>query len=150
MVYNFFDKKSLGGAIKNEIMSNKELAKEIHKPVNRKLKTGKVHSFFVDNIWSTDPADMQLVSKFSKGFRFSLCVIGIYSKYAWVIVFKLVSTNFYQIFNFSPNNSPSKTAKKNFFSLSKKLFSFSRYLIFCYFSSFFPHFPDSKGQMEVD
>ena len=28
---------------------------------------------------------MQLLSKFNKGFRFLLCVIDIYSKYAWVI-----------------------------------------------------------------
>ena len=28
---------------------------------------------------------MQLISKFNKGFRFSLCVIDIYSKYTWVI-----------------------------------------------------------------
>ena len=28
---------------------------------------------------------MQLISKFNKRFRFLLCVIDIYSKYAWVI-----------------------------------------------------------------
>ena len=32
-----------------------------------------------------DLADMQLISKFNKGFRFLLCVINIFSKYAWVI-----------------------------------------------------------------
>ena len=31
---------------------------------------------------------MQLISKFSKGFRFLLRVIDIYSKYAWVIPLK--------------------------------------------------------------
>ena len=31
---------------------------------------------------------MQLMSKLNKGFRFLLCVIGIYSKYAWVIPLK--------------------------------------------------------------
>ena len=31
---------------------------------------------------------MQLLSKFNKGFRFLLCVIEIYSKYAWVISLK--------------------------------------------------------------
>ena len=31
---------------------------------------------------------MQLMSKFNKGFRFLLCVIDIYSKYAWVILLK--------------------------------------------------------------
>ena len=31
---------------------------------------------------------MQLISKFNKGFRFLLCVIDIFSKYAWVIHLK--------------------------------------------------------------
>ena len=31
---------------------------------------------------------MQLISKLYKGFRFLLCVIDIYSKYAWVVPLK--------------------------------------------------------------
>ena len=31
---------------------------------------------------------MQLTNKFNKGFTFLLCVIYIYSKYAWVIPLK--------------------------------------------------------------
>ena len=31
---------------------------------------------------------MQLIGKFNKGFRFLLCVIDIFSKYAWVVPFK--------------------------------------------------------------
>ena len=31
---------------------------------------------------------MQLISKFNKRFRFFLCVIDIYSKYAWVFPLK--------------------------------------------------------------
>ena len=31
---------------------------------------------------------MQLISKFNKGFRFSLCAIDIFSKYAWVVPLK--------------------------------------------------------------
>ena len=31
MVYKFFDKKTAGGGIKNEITKNKELAKKLHK-----------------------------------------------------------------------------------------------------------------------
>ena len=38
MVYSFFDKKNSGGGIKNENISNKELAEEYHKPIIRKLK----------------------------------------------------------------------------------------------------------------
>ena len=31
---------------------------------------------------------MELISKFNKGIRFLLCVIDIFSKYAWVIPLK--------------------------------------------------------------
>ena len=69
-------------------MSNKELTEELHKPIIRKFKNRKVFSFFIDNIWGANLADMQLISKFSKRFRFSLRVIDIFSKYAWVIPLK--------------------------------------------------------------
>ena len=69
----------------SENMLNKELAKELHKPIIRKCNKRKVHSPFIDNIWGAHLADMQLISKFNKGFRFFLCVIDIYSKYTWFI-----------------------------------------------------------------
>ena len=43
MVYNFFDKKFSGGTVKNEIIFNKQLAKELQKPIIRKFKKRKVH-----------------------------------------------------------------------------------------------------------
>ena len=39
-------------------------------------------------MWDAGLADMQLITKFNKGFRFSLCVIDIFSKYAWVVPLK--------------------------------------------------------------
>ena len=71
MVYNFFDKRTLGSTVKNENTSSKELAQELHKPIIRKFKKRKVHSTFIDSIWGADLADMQLISKFNKGIRFS-------------------------------------------------------------------------------
>ena len=88
MVYKFFDKTSSSGIEKNENISNKELAEDLHKPVIRKFKKRKIHLPFIDKFWGADLADMQLISKFHKGFRFVLCVIEICSKYAWVILFK--------------------------------------------------------------
>ena len=43
MVYDFFDKKTFDGAIKNENISNKKLAEGLHKPVIRKFNKRKVH-----------------------------------------------------------------------------------------------------------
>ena len=74
MVYKFFDKKTSGGTIKNESVSKKQLAVELHKPIIKKFNKRKVHSLFIDNIWGTDLADMQLISKFNKGFRFLLLI----------------------------------------------------------------------------
>ena len=88
MAHKFFDKKSSGGAIKNENMSDKKLAEELHKPIIRKFQKQKVHSRFLDNIWGADLADNQSISKFNKRIRFLLCVIYIFSKYAWVIPLK--------------------------------------------------------------
>ena len=82
------DKKTLGGPVKNDFISNKELAEEIHKLIIRKSENRKVHSPFIDNILGTDLADMLLISKFDKGFIFLLCVNEIYSKYGWVVPFK--------------------------------------------------------------
>ena len=47
-----------------------------------------MHAAFKDNIWGADLADMQLLSKYNKGIRFLLCVIDIFSKYAWVAPLK--------------------------------------------------------------
>ena len=92
MVYKFFDKKTKGsGAILANksaikyIPQNEQLAEELHKPIIRKFKKRKIYSAFKDNIWLADLANMQLISKFNKRFRFLLCVIDVYSKYAWVI-----------------------------------------------------------------
>ena len=49
MVYKCFDKKTSGGAIKNDILSYRELAKQLHKPIISKFKKRKVYSSFIDN-----------------------------------------------------------------------------------------------------
>ena len=47
-----------------------------------------MYSPFKDNIWGADLADMQSISKFNIEFRFILCVIDLFSKYAWVVPLK--------------------------------------------------------------
>ena len=88
MTYIFFDQKTASGAVQKEIMQNEELAKELCKQIIRKFEKRKVHSFFIDNIWGADLADIQLISKFDKEFKFLLYVIDIYSKYIWGIPLK--------------------------------------------------------------
>ena len=68
--------------------ANEKLAEELHKPIIRKFKKITVYSRFKDNIWGADLADTQLTRTFNIGFRFLLCVIDIFSKYAWVVPLK--------------------------------------------------------------
>ena len=58
-------------------MPTKELAEELQKPIIRKFEKKKVESYFIYNIWGADLAEMQLISKFNKGFTFLLCVLDI-------------------------------------------------------------------------
>ena len=80
---NFFDKKSKGPGLKNQ-----QLANELHKPIIKKFKRRKLYSSFKDNIWAVDLADMQLISKYNKEIKYLLCVIDLFSKYAWVVPLK--------------------------------------------------------------
>ena len=93
-------------------MSNKELAEELHKPTIRKFEKRKLHSPFIDNIWGADVADIQLINKFKKGFRFLLCVVDIYSRYAWIIPLKyknrITITNAFQKVLKESNGKPNK------------------------------------------
>ena len=43
-------KKTSGRSIKNQNISNKELAEQLHKAAIKKVKRRKVHSPFIDNI----------------------------------------------------------------------------------------------------
>ena len=49
---------------------NEQLAEELHKPIISNFKKRTVHSGFKDNIWCADLTDVQLISQFSKGFKF--------------------------------------------------------------------------------
>ena len=119
MVYKYFDKKTKGSGVtladKSAIKSipqDEQFAEELHKPIVRKFKKRKAYSAFKGNIWAADLADMQLISKFNKGFRFLLCVIDVYSKYAWVVPLKdkkgVIIVDAFQSFLNKSNRKPNK------------------------------------------
>ena len=90
---------------------NEQLAEDYTNQLLDNFKK-EVYSGFKDNIWGADLADMQLISKFNKGFRFLLCVIDIFSKYAWVVPLKdkkdvSIVAAFQKIFDDS-NRKPNK------------------------------------------
>ena len=95
MVYKCFDKKSMGsGTAKPSSLerivkdSSSILADELHKPVIKKFNKRKVYSQFKDNIWGVDLAVMQSLSRKNKGVKYLLCVIELFSKYAFVVPLK--------------------------------------------------------------
>ena len=86
MVYKFLDKKT--AVVLNLCHKMNNYLKNFINPLEENLKNRKMYSAFKDSIWGADLADMQLISKFNKGFRFLLCVVDIFSKYAWVVPLK--------------------------------------------------------------
>ena len=79
MVHKFFDQK-----IESGINVNEQLDEELHKPVIKKFKRRKVYVIFKDNIWAAGVVEMQSLSSNNKNIKYSLCVIDVFTKYAWV------------------------------------------------------------------
>ena len=69
-------------------MPNYQLANELHRQIIRKFKKTKIYSFFRDNIWRVDLANIQSLSKYNRGIRYLLCAIDLFSKYAWFVPLK--------------------------------------------------------------
>ena len=88
MVYKFFDKKSKGGGVNIPLEFHEQLVEELHKPIIKNFRKRTIYLVFKDYIWDADLADIQLISKFNKRFRFLLCVIHIFSQCASVVPLK--------------------------------------------------------------
>ena len=79
MVYIFFDKKIGSG-----VNANEQRVEELSKSVIKKLKRTKVYARLKDNIWAADLAEMGSLRSKNKNVKHLLCVIDVFSKYAWV------------------------------------------------------------------
>ena len=79
MVYNFFVKKT-----GSEISLNEPLVEELHKPVIKKFKRRKICDRFKENNQAADLAEMESLSSKNKNFKYLLCAIDGFTKFAWV------------------------------------------------------------------
>ena len=80
MVYKFLHKKTGSGMSVNE-----QIAEELHKQVIKKLKRRKVYGRFKDyNIWAAYLVEMESLPSKNKNVKYLLCMIDVFSKYAWV------------------------------------------------------------------
>ena len=67
---------------------NEKLAEKLHKPVIKNFKRRKVYTRFKDNIWAADLAEMGSLSSENKNVKYLICVIDVFTKYAWVKLLK--------------------------------------------------------------
>ena len=87
MIYKFFDKKTgwrVTATRKVGVSVNKQQAEELHKPVIKKVERRKVYARFKNNIQEADLAEMESLSSKNKNVKYLLCVIDIFTEYAWV------------------------------------------------------------------
>ena len=78
-------KKTLGLGVENH---NKILSEELHKPKRKNYPRRRIIVNHIDEIFSADLVEMQKFAKLSKGYRYLLTCIDIFSKYSWVIPLK--------------------------------------------------------------
>ena len=59
----------------------KQLVEELHKPLKKDFTRRHVILHHIDEIWSADLVDLQ---QFSKGYKYLLMVIDVFSIYGWI------------------------------------------------------------------
>ena len=92
-MYDYRDEKTLWmGIIKNErsesVTWSSQLTDELHKPIIKNFPKRKVYVNGIDKIWAADLVEMQAFSKSSRGVRYLLIVIDVFSKYGWMLPLK--------------------------------------------------------------
>lgn len=63
---------------------SKQDAYTLHKPTRRKFKRNKIYVSGIDEQWELDLVDMKLLESYNNNFRYMLCCIDVFSKFAWV------------------------------------------------------------------
>ena len=72
-------------------MSKKQFAAEVHHRVVKKFPRRQVIVSGIDNIWGMDLADMNAFIKYNDDYRYILCIIDVFSKFAWCVPLKTKS-----------------------------------------------------------
>jgi len=92
-------------------MSKREIAIELHKPVRKNYNRRIVNVYGKNDLWQADLIEMLQFSRKNNGYKYILCVIDCFTKFAWAIPLK------------------SKTAKEVTNAMSKILYTRSPKLI---------------------
>ena len=73
---------------RKEISWQQQLAYELHKPIKRNFTRRCVIANGIDKIWCSDLVEMQQFSERSKGYRYLLMVLDLFSNYGWIVSLK--------------------------------------------------------------
>ena len=79
MVHKIFDRK-LG----SEASVNEQLSEESYKPVAENFKRRKVYDRFKNNTCAANLSEIESLSSDNKNVKYLLCVIDVFTKYAWL------------------------------------------------------------------
>ena len=79
----------------------------LHAPARRRFPRNVTYADTVDDCWQSDLADFQSLQEDNNGFLYLLCIIDVFSKYAWVVPLKNKTANsvingFQSVFDSSP------------------------------------------------
>lgn len=70
-------------------MSEKSIfASEIHKRAVKKFPRRRVIVHGIDDVWAIDLASMESLISYNDGYKYILCIIDVFSKYAWAVPLK--------------------------------------------------------------
>jgi len=63
-------------------------AQEIHKRAVKKFPRREVFVNALDEVWAMDLASLESLSSYNNGFKFILCIVDVFSKFAWAVPLK--------------------------------------------------------------
>lgn len=69
-------------------MSKREIAYELHAPARKNYVRRHVNVYGKNDLWQADLVEMIPHSRLNKGFKYILCVIDCFTKYAWTVPLK--------------------------------------------------------------
>jgi len=69
-------------------MSKRDIAIELHKPSRKNFVRRRVNVYGKNDLWQADLVEMIPYSKKNKGYKYILCVIDCFTKFAWAVAIK--------------------------------------------------------------
>jgi len=69
-------------------MSKRDIAIELHKPSRKNFVRRRVNVYGKNDLWQADLVEMIPYSKKNKGYKYILCVIDCFTKFAWTVPLK--------------------------------------------------------------